>query len=186
MRPDFTNINMTGRLCYLFMCIERYLVGRWPDRDWTPVAECLWQWTNQTWDISQEVSDQIIPEYILLKDSYDATNKEYFDGELSKGLYDSLIALYAGITDGDSEDEFNQVLFLTVDWGSVCEGASFQGADAPTRNYIDWMLSILEKYGIEFPDFSKVKGFALDQHYGWGFFFDSRYLSIILKPEETK
>ena len=43
MKPDFSNIYMTGRLCYLFMCIEKYLVTRWPDRNWVPVAEALWQ-----------------------------------------------------------------------------------------------------------------------------------------------
>jgi len=182
-RPDFSNINMTGRLCYLFMCIEKYLVTRWSDRDWTPVAECLWQWTNQSWDISQVVSDQIIPEYILLEDSFEKTNQEYFDGDLSRELYDSLVALYSGITSGDPEDELNQVLFLTVDWGTVCEGASFNGADAPTKNYIDWMLSILEKHEIDFPSFSKVEGFTLEQLNGWGDSFDSRYLSIILNSE---
>lgn len=181
MRPDFSNINMTGRLCYLFMCIERYLIGRWPDRDWTPVAECLWQWTGQTWDISQEVSDQIIPEYILLKNNYEDTNNEYFDGELKRDLYDSLVKLYEGITSADPEDELNQVLFLTVEWGSVCEGASFEGADAPTKGYIDWMISVLEKYKIELPDSAKVLDFTLDQNNGWGDFMDSRYLSIILE-----
>ena len=34
----FRNITMTGRLIYIFMCIERYLVSLYPERDWTPVA----------------------------------------------------------------------------------------------------------------------------------------------------
>ena len=34
----FYNITMTGRLCYIFMCIERYLTTLYPERDWTPEA----------------------------------------------------------------------------------------------------------------------------------------------------
>ena len=38
---DFYSITMTGRLCYIFMCIERYLVTLYPDRDWTPISKSL-------------------------------------------------------------------------------------------------------------------------------------------------
>lgn len=44
------NLSLTGRLCYLFMCIERYLSICYPDRDWSLVAEKCWQWTNKYWN----------------------------------------------------------------------------------------------------------------------------------------
>ena len=113
----FKNISITGRLCYLFMCIEKYLVSLYPDRDWTIVAERLWIWTEKYWDEAQEESYQIIPEYLMEFDTYEETNSRCFDGKLSRELYEKLIRLYDGITDGKSDDEINQVLFTTVEWG---------------------------------------------------------------------
>ena len=43
-------LSLTGRFCYLFMCVETYLVTRFPERDWTPVAKRCWQWTEDYWD----------------------------------------------------------------------------------------------------------------------------------------
>ena len=40
-------------------------------------------------------------------------DKAYKDRE----LYEKLIRLYDGITDGKSDDEINQVLFTMVEWG---------------------------------------------------------------------
>lgn len=48
-KEEFYNITMTGKICYIFMCIERYLVDKYPDRDWTPVAKHMWQWTEHWW-----------------------------------------------------------------------------------------------------------------------------------------
>ena len=39
MDSRFKNITMTGRMCYIFMCMERYLLSLYPDRDWTLVAK---------------------------------------------------------------------------------------------------------------------------------------------------
>ncbi len=136
----FKGISITGRLCYLFMCIERYLVSLYPDRDWTPVAERLWHWTETYWDDAQDVSDQIIPEYLMEFDTYEETNRRCFDGELSEDLYKQMMALYDGITDGNTEDEINRVLHTTVEWGSVCEGSGFYYADKPTLNCLEWMI----------------------------------------------
>jgi hypothetical protein len=177
----FKNISMTGRLCFLFMCIEKYLVSLYPDRDWTPVAERLWAWTENDWATAQEASDQIIPEYLMEFRTYDETNRRCFDGDLSENLYRKMISLYAGITDGNPDDEINQVLFTTVEWGTLCEGAAFSGADAPTIGYLEWMVSILEEHSIELPDYEAVASMTKDQKNGWGEFCNCRYLSIILK-----
>ena len=176
----FNNISMTGRLCYLFMCIEKYLTTLYPDRDWTPVSERLWSWTDHYWNEAQDNTDQIIPEYLFEFSTYERTNKRCFEGELSKEHYDTMLKLYDGITKGNSEDEINQVLFTTVEWGTVCEGSSFKGANAPTLNYLEWMESVLQKHSIEVPDREKVSSMTRDQKDGWGEFCDCKYLSIVL------
>ena len=177
----FKSISMTGRLCYLFMCIEKYLVSVYPERDWTIVAERLWQWTERYWNEAQEESDQVIPEYLMEFSTYEKTNKRCFDGELSRDLYNKLMELYNGITNGNSEDEINQVLFTTVEWGTVCEGAGFAEADSPTIGYLEWMESILQNHSIELPDRELVVNMTKDQKDGWGDFCNCRHLSIILK-----
>ena len=180
-KPVFDNISLLGRLCYLFMCIEKYLVNKYPDRDWTVVADRLWNWTEEYWDDAQDKSDQIIPEYIFEFNSYEKVNRKCFDGEMSEDLYNQLMKLYNGITKGNSEDEINKVLFTTVEWGSYCEGAGFREANGPTINLIEYLLGILDKYCIEYPDIDKVQHMTIEEKNGWGEFRNCRHLSIILK-----
>ena len=179
-KPVFDNISMLGRLCYLFMCIEKYLVNKYPDRDWRIVADRLWNWTEEYWNDAQEKSDQIIPEYILAFNSYEKVNMKCFDGELSEGLYNQLVRLYEGITTGNSEEEINQVLFTTVEWGTYCEGASLSSAQGPATNLIYFVLDILDKYQIEYPDMMSIQNMSIDEKNGWGEFRNCRHLSTIL------
>lgn len=46
MEPELKNLSLMGRLCYLFMCIEKYLTQCYPERDWSIVAKRCWQLTN--------------------------------------------------------------------------------------------------------------------------------------------
>jgi len=177
----FDNISMIGRLSYLFMCIEKYLVNRYPDKDWSVVADRLWNWTEEYWDDAQDKSDLIIPEYVLAYNSYEKVNRKCFDGELPEDLYNQLVRLYNGITSGDSEDEINKVLFTTVEWGTYCEGAGVRDAMGPTVGLIEYLLSVLDKYEIEYPDIAKVQHLTFAEKGGWGEFCNCRHLSIILK-----
>ncbi len=61
----FDNITMNGRMCYIFMCIERYLLALYPDRDWTPVAKRMWQWTSYCcWtDDGLDIYEKTIPSW---------------------------------------------------------------------------------------------------------------------------
>jgi len=61
----FENISMTGRLCYVFMCIERYLLTLYPDKDWTVVARKMWQWPKDTWSDGWWEYGDVVPGYIL-------------------------------------------------------------------------------------------------------------------------
>ena len=76
--------------------------------------------------------------------------------------------------------EINQVLFTTVEWGTVCEGASFTAADKPTLNYLEWIESVLKKHSIELPDREQLSDMTKDQKDGWGELRNCRHLSIVL------
>ena len=178
---DFKNISLTGRLCYLFMCIESYLSSCYPDRDWTLVAEKMWQWTSGYCNEGCDVYTQIIPDYLFEFDTYIETNEREFDGELSEEDYYTFVNLYEGITDGNSQDEINKLLMLPVDFNNECECTDFSYADTPTLNIISKAQSILYENGIEIPSKEKIEKFSVDEKGGWGDFFDSRYLSVLLK-----
>ncbi len=177
---DFRSISLTGRLCYLFMCIERYLITLYPERDWTAVAQRCWQWTNRYWNDGCDIYAPVVPEFLLEYDNYEETNQLAFDDMLSREDYAELVQLFNGITDGNSEDEINRVLRLPVYFANVCEGANFPDADAPTLVIIEKMREILESNGIEPPSVDNVTDMTSDQKNGWGDFVDSEYLSVIL------
>lgn len=200
---EWKSISLTGRLCYLFMCIERYLVFCYPDRDWTPVARKMWVWTEGYWDEGLERYQHVVPEFLLEFDNYKETNEREFDGELSEQDYNTLVKLYEGITNGSEEDEIDEVLMLPVDFNNFCEGTSFSWSDKPTIELIGKAQNILLRNGIDIPSIDMVSSFTIrQQEWGdllderlshlirmglisdkdeWGGNVDSTYLSIILK-----
>ena len=180
MTDELKNISLTGRLCYLFMCIEKYLFSCYPDRDWTPAAKKCWQWTNGFWDVGCDEYDKIVPAYLFEFDNYQETNDREFDGMLSKEDYDTLTELYAGITNGRGEGDIDHILMLPIEFSNVCEGTNFGYADKPTLAIIQEAQSILEKYRIELPSIDKIKSLTVDQKNGWGEFMESEWLSEIL------
>lgn len=54
-------------MCYIFMCIERYLLALYPDRDWTLVAKKMWQWPAAScWhDDEWDAYISIMPELVM-------------------------------------------------------------------------------------------------------------------------
>ena len=186
---DFYSITMTGRLCYIFMCIERYLTSLYPNRDWTPIAKRMWQWTTHWWDESWDIYSEAVPEFILEFDSYDETNERSYEGKLNKDDYDEITALFKGITNGDGTDELCKVLIIPSEFGSVCEGTCVKGAEPYVAELIDEIEGVLIKHNITLPDKSLLSRFQyergkkvgrMEKEPGWGDFENTEFLSIIL------
>lgn len=185
----FHNITMTGRLCYIFMCIERYLTTLYPERDWTPVSKRMWQWTTHWWNESWDIYSQAVPEFILEFDTYEETNERSYEGNLDKDDYDEITALFRGITDGKGTDELCQVLMIPSDFGSICEGSCVEDAEPLVTELIEDIESILKKHNIPFPDRASLSHFEYERgkpvgreekEPGWGDFENTEFLSIIL------
>lgn len=172
---------MTGRLCYLFMCIEQYLVTCYPDRDWTPVAKRCWQWTKGYWNEGWDNYAPVVPEFLFEYDGYEEVNRLSFDGMLSEEDYWELIHLFSGLEVNHAENELNQVLMLPIEFGNECECTDFEQASRSTMAIFFKMQHILARHGISLPDISRVWHMRPDQKNGWGEFTDSEYLSVILK-----
>lgn len=180
---DSVSMNMRGRACFLIRCAEAYLTTLWPEKDWTAAAEHLWPWVSlDDWSAARELSDQVVPEFILAEPGYERTNANY-GGKLPRELYDTLIRLYDGITDGDPEDEINLVVGSLGDLGNCCEGTSFREADRDVRLLSENVAGILKRRSVPIP--LMPAGFAAEhpesERGGWGEPFDGRPYSLILK-----
>ena len=186
---EFKNITMTGRICYLFMCIEKYLITLYPNNDWTPIAKRMWQWTNKFWNKSWDIYSEAVPEFILEFDTYEETNIREYEGNLKEDDYKEIIACFKGITNGNENDEICQVLMFPIDFGNFCDGASFYGAEPYVLEILSDMRKILLKHSIPVPDTSKLTCFTFERgkrtridepELGWGGLANTEYLSIIL------
>lgn len=180
LQEEFKGLSLTGRLCYLFMCLEKYLIACYPDRDWTPVAKRCWQWTNEYWDEGWEIYSPVVPEFLLEFDNYEEANRRAFDGRLSENDYLELTNLFAGVTTGSQKDEINQILMLPINFGNACEGTNFASADEPTCAILHEAQQILLSHGISLPSTRQLKDMTAEKKNGWGDFGDSEWLSIIM------
>ena len=39
-------VSMNGRMAYVIMCVEAFLKAKYHDRDWTLIAQKMWQATT--------------------------------------------------------------------------------------------------------------------------------------------
>ena len=205
----FQSITLTGRLCYIFMCMERYLTGMYPGRDWTPVAEHMWQWTSQQyWDHSLQRYWEIVPDLVVYMDDLRETELIERIGcrrnkEPDRNDFAELTALFRGNPD-DAADRafcrtltgdagFCRILMMPVDFNNEAEGTSFRGAEPGVARLINELETILQNHQIALPDMSAMLHFEFDRSKpvalhekdpGWGERENTEYLSVILHPEK--
>lgn len=175
-----TELSLTGRMCYLFMCIERYLSGCYPNKDWSPVAKRCWQWTNRYWNEGRDIYLPVVPEYLFEYDNYEKTNLLNFEGILSETDYLILKELFSDITKGNSNDEINQVLKLPIEFNDECECTDYCEADKPTLSILGKMEQFLSLHKIDCPDIGEIAYMSVNDKNGWGNFIESESLSIII------
>lgn len=179
MDKRFEKVSMNGRMAYVIMCVESYLVGKYPDRDWTPVSKRMWKATCENWGDWVEEYSTIIPDVILQYDKYD---KEALEEYLTRKEYNALKVLYSGITDGNEEnpsDEVNYMLNRPFEMAMVYEGTSI-GDGKESLEIISAVETVLSRNEITPPDDAKVQFSSIEERNGWGNDFDGEYLSIVL------
>lgn len=173
-------LSLTARLIYIFMCIENYLTQCFPERNWALLAKKMWQWTNVFWEEGYDVYSVVVPEYILEFSTYEETNRNSFDGKLSEEDYAAFVGLYDGITDGNGNSDFDNILRAPLDFGNICDSSAFAQADEKTLEIIGNVVSILKRNNVDIPSVERIAHFTADQKNGWGDFVNSEYLSVIL------
>ena len=180
MDHRFDSISMNGRMAYVIMCVEKYLVTTFPDKDWTVLSNRMWKATSENWGDWPEEFSICIPDVFLQYDEYD---RQELNDVLSEGEYRVLKALYRGITEGredDPSDEVNYMLNKPYEMAMVYEGTVI-GDGKEAVDIITDAERVLIRHGIALPDHSKVQFSSIKELNGWGNDFDGRFLSIILK-----
>lgn len=178
MENKLSNVSMNGRMAYTIMCVEAFLVARYPDRDWSIISREMWKSTNEYWDDFYDTFCELLPEIFLTYDSYN----EDLSKSISKEEYNTIKGLYAGITEGkedDLSDEVNYILNKPYEMSMVYEGTVI-GNGKESFDIIEKTEEMLTKYNIALPDYTKVLFSSSNEKNGWGNHFDGRYLSIIL------
>ena len=171
-------------MCYIFMCIERFLLHMYPDRDWKLVSERMWGWTRYScWnDDGWYEFGAVKPANILKCRSYEDIDG-IFSPLISQEEFDRAVALYNGFSANDI-DEINKVFDIPLTMCNYCDGIDFdieEGREI-TLDSIASMEGILQTHSIPLPDISLLSDLTPQNAKGceWGFGVDTGYLSIIL------
>ena len=179
MDNRFDTVSMNGRMAYVIMCVEAFLVSKHPDRDWTFLSQKMWKATSENWGDWPEEFSTVIPDVFLQYDEYDSEELGEF---LTESEFSALKSLYTGITEGiegDPADELNFMLNKPFELAMVYEGTVI-GDGKESFGIIANTEMILNRHGITLPDYSKVQFSSIAERNGWGEDFDGRFLSIIL------
>ncbi len=168
---DFENISMNGRMAYLILCVEKYLITKYPHTDWTVLSKWMWKATSEYWDEWGYRFIEIIPEYLFEFDSYEASNFE----AISKEDYDYFTKLFK-----DNTEILNELLQKLYDMQEVYCYTSIPGKGNDAIQIVLDMCNVLEKENVSLPDPSIVSFSTFKDKDGWGEDFDGEKLSLIL------
>ncbi|MBP5705936.1 MAG: hypothetical protein J6W76_01525, partial [Spirochaetales bacterium] len=114
----FKTITMTGRLCYIFMCVERYLLAVYPDKDWTVVARKMWTWVAEGWSDGWWEYGDVLPEEVLKYEDYEEVS--FPNTDITREEFETLTALYKSIPHAQ-DGELNTVLNIPFYVGNRCD-----------------------------------------------------------------
>ena len=175
MDNRIAKISIRGRVAYLIMCFERYVIAKYSDRDWTSVSDMMWKICDDCDFIDNSAYRymEIIPEYLYEFDTFEESDFDY----LSKSEYE----MFKTIVPKDDPD-LNTIMHAIY---SVAMEYAYTGIPkgAPdTIPYIQEVEKVMEKNHIDLPCVSDVECFTDEQDW-WGEQFDGRYLSIILNAK---
>lgn len=138
-------------MAYVIMCVEKYLLNKYPNRNWKLLSEILWKSTSTNWAFWTDMYSAYIPEVVL---DYGEYSKKEFGNCYDEKTFQNLHMLYEGTEIGDGEESFI---------------------------IINETERVLESNGIILPDVNAVSFSSSSERNGWGNYFDGRFLSVILK-----
>lgn len=173
-----SSISMNGRMAYIILCIEKYLLQKYPDKDWKDLSCRMWRATSEPWDEWIDEFIEIIPQYLFEFDNYDESDFE----ELSEEEYDYFVELYEGVSEGlcdNPSDKVNYMLNSLKELEEVYCYTSIPGIGKEAIDILAKVASVLVEENVELPDVSIVEFSAFVDKNGWGENFDGTNISLI-------
>jgi len=173
MENRINNISIRGRIAYLVMCFEAYVLGKYPERNWKPVSEMMWRICDKSdyIDCSAYRFVEITPEHLYKQNVYSESNFKY----LSEDEYNIFISIIP-----NNDNEINVLMHSIFDVAIEYAYCGIPKGAPDTIPYIEDVENIILKSNICLPDVSLVSKYT-DPADWWGDPFDGRYLSLILK-----
>lgn len=178
-RDVMRTISMNGRMAYIILCIEKYLLEMYPEKDWKELSKRMWKATSEAWDEWMDSFIEIIPQYLFEFDTYEDSDFE----ELSEEEYKFFIDLYSGVTEGLFDDSTNKVGYIINTLKLMEEVYCYTSIPGTGEESIDLILQvceILEEDNVSLPDLDLVEFTSFDERNGWGEKFDGEKMSMIL------
>lgn len=168
---DFDKISMNGRMAYSILCVEKYLLDKFPNDDWESLSRLMWEATSSLWDEWADKFIEIIPEYLFEKPTFLESDFE----ELTEEEYNEFVLLLK-----DKPDTVNQLLLKLYELEQVYSYTSIPETGKEASQIVLDICSILEENEIPLPDLSTVQFSSFSEKNGWGNNFEGAAISLIL------
>ena len=173
---DLNSISMNGRMAYGILCVETYLMAKYPKDNWSDLSKLMWESTSSYWDEWDNKFIEIIPEYLFEKETYAESEFEH----LTEDEYNSYVALFK-----DKPLIVNTLLMKLHELEEVYCYSSIPGKGKDASQFIVDICNTLEEEGVSLPDLNLVKFSDFSEKNGWGEQFDGSKLSLIINQKEN-
>lgn len=166
------SLSIRGRITYLIMCFEKYVLAKYPERNWKPVSKLMWKICDDSDYIDNSAYRymEIVPEYLFEFNNFADAEFDY----LSEKEYQEFISI---IPNDDPAVEIIMHSIYSVAMEYAYTGIPEYAPD--TLPYIKAAEEAMQKNNLQLPNLEPIIKYTDKEHW-WGQPFDGRYLSFIL------
>lgn len=171
-------LSIRGRIAYVIMCFEKYVLAKYPRRNWAPVCDMMWRICDSSDYIDNSAYRymEIIPEYLYEFDNFQDAEFDYLTPEEYK-IFTTIIPS----DDPDVETIMHSIYSIAMEYAYT----SIPPTAPDTIPYILKAEDCLKKSGLPLPDVSVLTQYT-DPVYWWGTPFDGRYLSTVVHSSSMR
>ena len=170
-KSRFNNISLGGRLAYMIMCFEKFVLTKYPNHNYRKLFTELWKGTSENdWATLVDMVFDIMPIYFFENDHYVKENYSW----LKEEDYDYYREIVSNIP------EMEIILQAFKEFLYAYEGTPIKGTGQEATKQMFVLINLLESNNIELQNPSLVDFSKFEERNGWGNTFDGTRLSIVL------
>ena len=175
MTNKYDALSIRGRVAYLIMCFERYVVQKYPEKDMSLVAKLMWEVVDRDYiDENAYRYMDVIPMFLFETDDYESSDMY----NMTEEEYDAFVAV---MPRAEEDPDLNTIMNRIYDVAMAFAYTVVDLDDPETKEYLQEVDDILVKHNIPAPDVESLPKYKSDETDGWGDFINPKPLSIILK-----